>query len=81
MGAKEETQGLDPCEVAGSPDWSEADEPGIDLEAGVGYQRIVLVAPAMEIEDNVVPTDETGVVACGPHPAAIRLALWSRETC
>lgn len=74
MGVVHDTEGLYPCEVTGSSLGSEADEAGVDLEVSIGDQAEVLVLLSMEVEDNTVATNETGVVAAGSYAVAFGLS-------
>lgn len=61
--AEEDAKGLDPRVVVSAAGGAEADEAGIDLEAGVGDEREVLVRLAAEVEHDAIAADEPRVLA------------------
>lgn len=73
MVAGEDAEGLNPGEVPGPPRRTESDETSVDLEVGIGDQRKMLVAMAVEVEDDAVAPDEPGVQACSSRTVAIWL--------
>lgn len=77
VAVEEDSEGLDPGEVAGEVGISFADEVGVDVEVGVGDQTEVGVLLAVEVEGDPVAAHESRVLAHGAGPvAACTRRLW-----